>query len=109
MHEVKAFIRLEVLPAVVAALQAIPRMPGITVSTVRGFGRQHVEASNQHSYGETQVAKLEVVVPQDLLEAVLGTIQQSARTGRPGDGKIFVTEVDQAILIRTGDSGPRVL
>ncbi|TAL82667.1 MAG: P-II family nitrogen regulator [Rhodanobacter sp.] len=80
---------------------------GITVSEVRGFGRQkgHTELYRGAEYVVDFLPKLklEVVVADDLLEAVLEAVQQSARTGNVGDGKIFVTTVDQAIRIRTGE------
>ena len=80
---------------------------GITVTEVRGFGRQkgHTELYRGAEYVVDFLPKLkvEVVVPDDLLDAVLEEIQQAARTGNVGDGKVFVTGVDQVIRIRTGE------
>ncbi len=80
---------------------------GITVSEVRGFGRQkgHTELYRGAEYVVDFLPKLklEVVVADDLLDAVLEAVQQAARTGNVGDGKIFVSTVDQAIRIRTGE------
>jgi nitrogen regulatory protein PII len=80
---------------------------GITVTEVRGFGRQkgHTELYRGAEYVVDFLPKLkvEVVVPDDLLDAVLEEIQQVARTGNVGDGKVFVTGVDQVIRIRTGE------
>ena len=80
---------------------------GITVTEVRGFGRQkgHTELYRGAEYVVDFLPKLkvEVVVPDELLEAVLEEIQLAARSGRVGDGKIFVTGVDQVIRIRTGE------
>lgn len=80
---------------------------GITVTEVRGFGRQkgHTELYRGAEYVVDFLPKLkvEVVVPDDLLDAVLEDIQQAARTGNVGDGKVFITAVDQVIRIRTGE------
>ncbi|KRE85981.1 transcriptional regulator [Rhodanobacter sp. Soil772] len=80
---------------------------GITVTEVRGFGRQkgHTELYRGAEYVVDFLPKLkvEVVVPDDLLDAVLEEIQQAARTGNVGDGKVFVTGVDRVIRIRTGE------
>jgi nitrogen regulatory protein P-II 1/nitrogen regulatory protein P-II 2 len=80
---------------------------GITVSEVRGFGRQkgHTELYRGAEYVVDFLPKLklEVVVDDSLLDAVLDAVQQAARTGNVGDGKIFVSTVDQVIRIRTGE------
>lgn len=80
---------------------------GITVSEVRGFGRQkgHTELYRGAEYVVDFLPKLklEVVVDESLLDAVLDAVQQAARTGNVGDGKIFVSTVDQVIRIRTGE------
>ncbi|MEO9215482.1 MAG: P-II family nitrogen regulator [Rhodanobacter sp.] len=80
---------------------------GITVSEVRGFGRQkgHTELYRGAEYVVDFLPKLklEVVVDDGLLDTVLEAVQQSAKTGNVGDGKIFVSPVDQVIRIRTGE------
>lgn len=80
---------------------------GITVTEVRGFGRQkgHTELYRGAEYVVDFLPKLkvEVVVPDALLDAALEEIRQAARTGNVGDGKVFVTGVDQVIRIRTGE------
>jgi len=80
---------------------------GITVTEVRGFGRQkgHTELYRGAEYVVDFLPKLkvEVVVPDDLLDAALEEIQRAARTGNVGDGKLFVTGIDQVIRIRTGE------
>ncbi|EIL90728.1 MULTISPECIES: P-II family nitrogen regulator [Rhodanobacter] len=80
---------------------------GITVTEVRGFGRQkgHTELYRGAEYVVDFLPKLkvEVVVPDELLDAVLDEVQQAARTGNVGDGKVFITGVDQVIRIRTGE------
>ncbi len=80
---------------------------GITVSEVRGFGRQkgHTELYRGAEYVVDFLPKLklEVVVDEGQLDRVLEAVQQSAKTGSVGDGKIFVSTVDQVIRIRTGE------
>jgi nitrogen regulatory protein P-II 1/nitrogen regulatory protein P-II 2 len=80
---------------------------GITLSEVRGFGRQkgHTELYRGAEYVVDFLPKLkiEVVVSDELLDGVLDAIQQAAKTGSVGDGKIFVSTVDQVMRIRTGE------
>ena len=80
---------------------------GITVTEVRGFGRQkgHTELYRGAEYVVDFLPKLkvEVVVADGLVDTVLDELQQAARTGQVGDGKVFITGVDQVIRIRTGE------
>ncbi|MBF0358223.1 MAG: P-II family nitrogen regulator [Magnetococcales bacterium] len=86
---------------------------GMTASEVRGFGRQkgHTELYRGAEYQVDFLPKIkiEIAVNDDILDQVLEVIQQSARTGKIGDGKIFVTDIAKSIRIRTGESGPSVL
>jgi nitrogen regulatory protein P-II 2 len=86
---------------------------GLTVYEVKGFGRQkgHTELYRGAEYVVDYIpkVKIEVAVDDDLTDQVIDTIIESARTGKIGDGKIFVTSLDQAIRIRTGDSGSEAL
>lgn len=109
MYEVKSIIRPERLAAVVHALHEIPDVPGLTVSVVRGFGKRTSAAATAPEYGETEMAKLETVVPEELLQRVVETVQKVAGTGRPGDGKVFVIRVEDALKIRSGAHGSAVL
>ena len=80
---------------------------GITVSEVRGFGRQkgHTELYRGAEYVVDFLPKLklEVVVDESLLDTVLEAVQKAAKTGNVGDGKIFISTIDQVIRIRTGE------
>ena len=80
---------------------------GITVSEVRGFGRQkgHTELYRGAEYVVDFLPKLklEVVVDESLLDSVLEAVQKAAKTGNVGDGKIFISTIDQVIRIRTGE------
>ncbi|MDA1064844.1 MAG: P-II family nitrogen regulator [Proteobacteria bacterium] len=82
---------------------------GITVTEVKGFGRQrgHTELYRGAEYVVDFLpkAKIELAVADDIAEQVIEAIANSARTGKIGDGKIFVTELSEAIRIRTGETG----
>jgi len=82
---------------------------GITVTEVKGFGRQrgHTELYRGAEYivDFLPKAKIELVVPDEIAEQVTEAITDAARTGKIGDGKIFVTDILQAIRIRTGETG----
>ncbi len=82
---------------------------GITVTEVKGFGRQrgHTELYRGAEYVVDFLpkAKIELAVPDDVAEQVVEAITDAARTGKIGDGKIFVTELREAIRIRTGETG----
>jgi nitrogen regulatory protein PII len=86
---------------------------GITVTEVKGFGRQkgHTELYRGAEYVVDFLPKIkiETVVTDERLEAVIEAIQQAAGTGKIGDGKIFVTSIDQVIRIRTGEVGADAL
>jgi len=86
---------------------------GITVAEVKGFGRQkgHTELYRGAEYVVDFLpkVKLEIAVTDGQLDAVLDAITEAARTGKIGDGKIFVSEVEQAIRIRTGETGDEAL
>jgi len=112
MKKVEAIIKPAKLEAVKEALQEVG-CQGLTVTEVKGFGRQkgHKEAYRGTEYiVEFQPkVKLEVVVMDDQLEAVVKAIMANAATGNIGDGKVFVSPVDEAIRIRTGEQGDAVL
>jgi nitrogen regulatory protein PII len=99
MQEIKAIIRTDRLQDVIQALHALVHMPGVTVSTVRGFGRR-ASGTGPDVYDETDFTKLEAVVDDESVPSVIDTIAKYTHTGGPGDGKIFVLPVLQAIRIR---------
>ncbi len=86
---------------------------GITVMEVKGFGRQkgHTELYRGAEYVVDFLPKIkiEVVIPDDMVEEVIEAIEGAARTGRIGDGKIFVIPVEEAVRIRTGERGDGAL
>lgn len=86
---------------------------GMTVSEVKGFGRGGGKApiypGAEYIIDFVPQIKLEIVVPDDLVHPIIDALLESARTGHVGDGKIFVIPIDEAIRIRTGESGPDAL
>jgi len=108
MKLIKAIIKPFKLDDVREALSEIG-IQGITVSEVKGFGRQkgHTELYRGAEYRVDFLpkVKLETVVGDDDVENVVNAIRESANTGKIGDGKIFVLPIEQAIRIRTGESG----
>ena len=108
MKKIEAIIKPFKLDEVKEALQEIG-LQGITVIEAKGFGRQkgHTELYRGAEYviDFLPKVKVEVVVEDTLVENVIEAISQAARTGRIGDGKIFVIPIDEAVRIRTGDRG----
>jgi nitrogen regulatory protein P-II 1 len=112
MKRIEAVIRHFKLEEVKDALTAVG-VQGMTVTEVRGFGRQkgHKEQYRGAEYTVDFLpkAKVEVVVADDQEKQVIDTIVKSARTGQIGDGKIFVTDMEEMVRIRTGESGADAL
>jgi len=108
MKKIEAIIKPFKLDEVREALSDIG-VTGLTVTEVKGFGRQkgHTELYRGAEYVVDFLpkVKLEVVVADSLLERAMEAITSAARTGKIGDGKIFVTTVEQVVRIRTGESG----
>jgi nitrogen regulatory protein P-II 1 len=112
MQKIEAVIQPSKLDAVKDALVEIG-ITGMTISDVRGHGRQkgHTELYRGREYSVDLLPKikLELVVLDELLDKVVRTIVKAAQTGKIGDGKIFVTRVDEAIRIRNDERGDIVL
>jgi len=112
MKKIEAIIQPPKVDEVKDALKAAG-VEGMTISEVRGHGRQkgHTETYRGHEYKIDLIpkVKIEVIVADAQLEAILATVTQAARSGRIGDGKIFVSTIDDAIRIRTGDRGDTAL
>ena len=108
MKKIEAVIKPFKLDDVKDALHDVG-VSGITVTEVKGFGRQkgHTELYRGAEYviDFLPKVKVEVVVEDTLVENVIEAISQAARTGRIGDGKIFILPIDEAVRIRTGDRG----
>ena len=112
MKKVDAIIKPFKLDEVKEALNEIG-IQGITVSEVKGFGRQkgHTELYRGAEYVVDFIPKikLEIIVRDDVVAKVVETIERAAKTGRIGDGKIFVSPVDDVVRIRTGERGDEAL
>jgi nitrogen regulatory protein P-II 1 len=112
MQKIEAVIQPSKLDGVKDALVEIG-ISGMTITDVRGHGRQkgHTEVYRGREYSVDLLpkVKLELVVADDLVEKVLQTIVKAAKTGKIGDGKIFVTRVDEAVRIRNEERGEVVL
>ncbi len=108
MKKIEAIIKPFKLDEVKDALHEIG-LQGITVVEAKGFGRQkgHTELYRGAEYVVDFLpkVKIEIVLDDDMLDKALEAIQNAARTGRIGDGKIFVSTVEEAIRIRTGETG----
>jgi nitrogen regulatory protein P-II 1 len=109
MKEIEAIIRPFKLLDVVSEIQKIENLPGVTISEVKEFGRSkpgHEKEEIVNGLVEyIHKVKIEVVVPDEMVETVINAIQVHAHTGNPGDGKIFVYPVDDVIKIRTNERG----
>ena len=112
MKKVEAIIKPFKLDEVKEALQELG-IQGMTILEAKGYGRQkgHTELYRGAEYVVDFLPKIkvEVVVSDDQLTAAIEAIQSAARTGRIGDGKIFVSEVSDVVRIRTGESGAEAL
>ena len=108
MKKIEAIIKPFKLDEVKEALHEVG-LQGITVTEAKGFGRQkgHTELYRGAEYVVDFLpkVKIEIVLEDNLVERAIEAITQAARTGRIGDGKIFVSTVEQAIRIRTGETG----
>ncbi len=108
MKKIEAIIKPFKLDEVKDALAEVG-VQGMTVSEVKGFGRtggkKEVYRGSAYVVDFVPKVKIEVVIPDDLVHDVLDAIEKSAKTGRIGDGKIFVLPIDEIIRIRTGERG----
>ena len=112
MRKIESIIRPHLLDAVKNALQEVG-VTGLTIMEVKGFGRQkgHTETyrGSEYKIDFLPKVKIEVVVADQLVGRVVEVIERAAKTGRIGDGKIFVVPVEEVIRIRTGERGEEAL
>lgn len=108
MNKIEAIIRPHKLEDLRTALDEVG-LHGMTVSEVRGFGRQRghseVYRGREYTVAFQPKVKVEIMVTNDMTDRVLECIRESVNTGQVGDGKIFITEISDAIRIRTGERG----
>lgn len=107
MKEIKAIIRPVKLLKVLEALKEIKTLPGITISEIIGFGKSEINTEDIKIIDDRILSiprtKLEIVVDDNMIDEVLNIIQKAAHTGNSGDGKIFVSNVDEVLKIRTNE------
>lgn len=112
MKEIKAYIQPFMLQKVTDALHKI-HICGMSVSEIKGFGREKDAAYPHHSKNDvtefSPKTKIEILCNDDEAESIIETIQKSAHTGHKGDGKIIVTDVKEAISIFSGERGPKAI
>ena len=112
MKQITAVVRPSKVDAIKDALVAID-VVGMTINDVRGFGRQkgQIERYRGNEFTVEFIPKIRIttIVSDDKVEAAIEAISNAARTGEIGDGKIFITPVDEAIRIRTGERGTTAL
>jgi len=109
MKRIIAFVKPNMLDDVIFALHEIDNFPGASISEVQGIGsgsRDHLEHADRtpfHAFPRS--VRIEVVCTAAQVEGIVETIQQSAHTGLPDDGKIYISAVEDAVRIRTGERG----
>jgi len=113
MKEVKAIIQQFKLSSVTRALQEIPGFPGMTVSDCRGFGKEKGK-EGPHRVVEDLIdyipkVRIEIMINDEMVDLVVETIAKAAHTGNPGDGKVFVYEIEKAVRIKTFQHGEEAL
>lgn len=112
MKKVEAIVRPDRLEAVQDALDEVD-IHGMTVTSVRGMGKQrgvtHRYRGAEYTVNLIEKVKIEVVVTDDVVQAVVDAVCGAAQTGEIGDGKIFVLPVETAIRVRTGETGEAAL
>ena len=112
MKKIESIVRPHLLEAVRTALHDVGGV-GMTVSEVKGFGRQkgHTETyrGSEYKVDFLPKIKIEVALPDELVEPAVEAILKTAATGKFGDGKVFITSLDEVVRIRTGERGEAAL
>jgi nitrogen regulatory protein P-II 1 len=112
MRKIESIIRPHLLDAVKNALQEVG-VTGLTIMEVKGFGRQkgHTETyrGSEYKIDFLPKVKIEVVLPDEMVDIAIDAIMKTAKTGKFGDGKIFVIPIEEVIRIRTAERGEQAL
>ena len=113
MKLIKAFVKPHKLESVTLALRDVGGLSGASVTDIRGFGRAGVHATGEppadDSLGLRPYAKLEIICDDGIVSEVIDAIREAAHTGLRGDGKIFVSSIEQAVRISTGERGAQAV
>ena len=99
MKEIKAIIQPFMLERVINALHQIKGLPAVTISAAHGLSVE------RGAFDQVAKTKLELIVPDEQVETIVQALQKAARTGNPGDGRIFVLPIETTVKIRTGERG----
>lgn len=106
MKEIKAIVQPFMVEEILHRLEVL-EIPGVTLSEVRGWGRTRAEGAEntvqEAGHAFARKTKIEIVVPDSQAPPIVAAIAAAAHTGRPGDGKIFVSDVERVLRIRTGE------
>jgi nitrogen regulatory protein P-II 1 len=112
MKKIETVIRPHLLEAVKNALQEVG-VVGMTISEVKGFGRQkgHTETyrGSEYQVDFLPKVKIEVALPEEIAEAAVEAVLKTAKTGKFGDGKVFISSLEDVVRIRTGERGEQAL
>lgn len=109
MKEIKAYIKPHKMSTVARELQKVEGLTGLSVTDIRGFGRGKAKDAPQRIVDDlvdyVSYVKIELFCREELVERIVSAIEKAAHTGLRGDGKIFVSNVEAAVRISTGDRG----
>lgn len=113
MKEIKAYIKPHKLSEVTLALHRVEGLTGMSVTYVRGFGRGRAKNA-PHRITEDLVdfipcVKIELICPDEMVDEIVSVIEKTAHTGLRGDGKIYVSDVETAVRISTGERGEKAV
>jgi len=113
MKRIIAFIKPNMLEDVVFALHKVEGLPGASISEVKGIGcgmKDHVvDHSREAFHSFPKAVRIEIACVDEQVEEVIAVIEEHAHTGLPDDGKIYVSDVEQAVRIRTGERGEKAV
>lgn len=115
MKMITAIVQPFMLTKISHALESIERFPGLSITDVRGFGREKLEHDSEHHRRADDIvdfvkkSRIDIAAPDDLAEEIIRVIERVAHTGNRGDGKIFVTPLETAVRIRTGERDEHAL
>ena len=111
MKIITAMIQPFMLNKVAYALEDMENFPGMTVTDSRGFGRKQSPGEQRAAHYDPfrHKSRIEIVAPDEMVELIVGTLVEHARTGKDGDGKVFICDVEQAVRVQTGESDEAAL
>ena len=113
MKEIKAYIKPHKLSDVTLALHQLKGLTGMSVLDVRGFGHTRGTEAHHRTIDDLEDyishVKIEIVCKDELVENIISTIEKAAHTGLHGDGKIYVSDIDNAVRISTGERGDKAV